>query len=414
MNIHDLSSCTGLLLDSGGGWNPSEGNSYTLFGRPVFSLISKNGNLDIKDPPKNVDLNKSPLLLLEDFLYQGFFAVGFIGYEYSRYTLDGFSPMNIKDGERFPDVCILFFDKSEINRGRLEDLYYPTSCSPNTGNDYLVKEELFKSNISKVDYIRNVNIAKSYIRKGDIYQINLSKRYTTEFNSNPLQYFLNLHFLQPVPFGCYLDFGEFKLISGSMELFIRKNSSKIVTKPIKGTIKRSDDPKIDEYLISKLQSSEKEKAENLMIVDLMRNDLGRICKSGTVRVNNLFNIETYSSLHHMVSEVQGYLKGGIQINEIIQNTFPPGSVTGAPKRRTLEIIDEIEPHYRGPYCGVIGIFMPNKDFTLSVAIRITVIKGNEATFWVGGGIVWDSDPKEEYMETLTKAKAMKMAMRLTG
>ncbi|MDA2920044.1 aminodeoxychorismate synthase component I [Desulfobacterota bacterium AH_259_B03_O07] len=414
MNIHDLSPCTALFLDSGGGWNPIEENSFALFRKPVFSLISKNGKMEIKNPPKNVELNRSPLLILEDFLKEGFFAVGFIGYEYSRYTLDGFSPTNIKDGDRFPDLNFLFFDIGEINGGRLEDLNHLISRETNERNDNLEEENVFRPNISKLEYINNVSIAKSYIEKGDIYQINLSRRYTNEFNNSPLEFFLNLYSLQPVPFGCYIDFGEFKLISGSMELFLRKNGSKVVTRPIKGTMKRNSNVRIDKMLISELQTSEKERAENLMIVDLMRNDLSRICKSGTVRVSNLFKVETYSTLHQMVSEVKGYLKSGSQINEIIQNTFPPGSVTGAPKRRTIEIIDEIEPHYRGPYCGAIGIFMPNRDFTLSVAIRITVFKEEIATFWVGGGIVWDSDPEAEYFETLTKAKAIKMAMTLTG
>jgi len=163
-------------------------------------------------------------------------------------------------------------------------------------------------------------------------------------------------------------------------------------------------------LKAELISSQKERAENLMIVDLMRNDLGRVCNYGTVKVNNLFNIESYATLHQMVSEVEGYLKDEIRIGDIIKSTFPPGSVTGAPKRRAVELIDELEPHVRGPYCGAIGIFYPNGDFTLSVGIRIMLVKKCIGTFWVGGGIVWDSDPEKEFDETLVKARAIQKAL----
>jgi anthranilate/para-aminobenzoate synthase component I len=146
----------------------------------------------------------------------------------------------------------------------------------------------------------------------------------------------------------------------------------------------------------------------------MRNDLSRICDVGTVDVRNLFKIESYSTLHQMVSEVGGNLRRHMGLKDIIENTFPPGSVTGAPKKRTLEIIDELEPHYRGPYCGVIGVFMPDGDLTLSVGIRIVVIRNDSATFWVGSGIVWDSEPEEEYEETLIKARAILSAMAVAG
>jgi anthranilate/para-aminobenzoate synthase component I len=195
-----------------------------------------------------------------------------------------------------------------------------------------------------------------------------------------------------------------------MELFLRKTGRKIVTKPIKGTRKKGFSVEEDAILKAELISSQKERAENLMIVDLMRNDLGRVCNYGTVKVNNLFNIESYATLHQMVSEVEGYLKDEIRIGDIIKSTFPPGSVTGAPKRRAVELIDELEPHVRGPYCGAIGIFYPNGDFTLSVGIRIMLVKKCIGTFWVGGGIVWDSDPEKEFDETLVKARAIQKAL----
>jgi anthranilate/para-aminobenzoate synthase component I len=147
-----------------------------------------------------------------------------------------------------------------------------------------------------------------------------------------------------------------------------------------------------------------------MIVDLMRNDLGRICEHGSVKVNSLFDIESYSTLHQMVSEVQGNINDDRGLAEIIGNVFPPGSVTGAPKKRTLEIIDQLEPHLRGPYCGALGVFYPDGDFVLSVGIRLMVTQAGKSTFWVGGGIVWDSDPQKEYEETLLKSYAIKKAL----
>ena len=193
---------------------------------------------------------------------------------------------------------------------------------------------------------------------------------------------------------------------------MEKKGNKLTTNPIKGTIKRGTTDEIDTILKAKLISSEKERAENLMIVDLMRNDLGRVSIPGSVKVNKLYNVETFSTLHQMVSEVESEVAENIKVSQIVRSVFPPGSVTGAPKKRTLEIIDELEPHVRGPYCGVIGIFYPSGDFTLSVAIRTMTVKSVRATFCVGGGIVWDSDPEKEYEETLLKSKALANTMNM--
>ena len=170
-----------------------------------------------------------------------------------------------------------------------------------------------------------------------------------------------------------------------MELFLRRDGGKISTKPIKGTAKRSKDLRTDRSIKKQLGENEKEKAENLMIVDLMRNDLGRICETGSVKVKELFRINEYKTLFQMESEIEGRLRENISLSEIISSTFPPGSVTGAPKSRALEIIDELEPHYRGPYCGALGVFYPDKDFVLSVAIRIMLALDENTCYWVGGG-----------------------------
>ncbi|MBI4228221.1 MAG: anthranilate synthase component I family protein [Deltaproteobacteria bacterium] len=410
----DLTCCSALLLNSGGGWNPREEGSYIVFGKPEFSFFSVDRSITFENAAKKTDLIRHPLLVLRDFLSDGYIAVGYIAYEYSEFTEEGFSPTRLKDGERFPDMHFLFYKEEDINSGRIEELGYESKYISHMLINTVGYEGFISSNMSKGEYLNTVKLAKGFIERGDIYQINLSQRLRAKFNTDPLKYFLDLYHIQPVPYGCYINFGDYKLISGSMELFLRRKGNKIATKPIKGTRKRGNSADLDELLISELSRSEKDRAENLMIVDLMRNDLGRICGHGTINVRCLFNIESYSTLHQMVSEVEGYIKSNMELKDIIGNTFPPGSVTGAPKKRTLEIIDELEPHYRGPYCGVIGIFMPNGDLTLSVAIRIVVIRNDMATFWVGSGIVWDSEPEDEYEETLIKANAILKAMSVVS
>ena len=406
----DLYSCSALLLDSGGGWNQAQESSYIYFGKPESSLSCLDGFISIQNFSRAPDLNRDPLDILRDVLSDGFVAVGYIGYEYSRFTQEGFSPTRLKDGERFPDMHFLFYKAKDINSGRVGELAYQGGGSSHIAITTAGYKCLVNSNMPKEEYLNKVKLAKDFIERGDIYQVNLSQRFRAKFNMDPLKYFLNLYNIQPVPYGCYINFGEYKIVSGSMELFLRRKGNEIVTKPIKGTRKRGGSSRTDELLIYELAKSDKERAENLMIVDLMRNDLSRICDFGTVNVRSLFKIESYSTLHQMVSEVGGSLRRFMGPKDIIENTFPPGSVTGAPKKRTLEIIDVLEPHHRGPYCGVMGIFMPDGDFTLSVGIRIVVIRNDSATFWVGGGIVWDSEPDEEYEETLIKARAILSAM----
>lgn len=406
----DLSSCSALLLDSGGGWNQTGDSSYICFFKPEFSLSSKDGSITIQNSSKDTDLNRHPLEILKDILSDGYIALGYIAYEYSELTQEGFSPSRLKDGERFPDMHFLFYRAEDVNSGRIGELAYEVNQTSNISITTACYKGLVSSNMSKEEYLNKVKLAKGFIERGDIYQVNLSQRFCVKFSTDPLKYFLNLYRIQPVPYGCYINFGEYKIISGSMELFLRRKGNEIVTKPIKGTRKRGGSSRTDELLIYELATSDKERAENLMIVDLMRNDLSRICDVGTVNVRNLFKIESYSTLHQMVSEVGGSLRRFMGPKDIIENTFPPGSVTGAPKKRTLEIIDVLEPHYRGAYCGVIGVFMPDGDVTLSVGIRIVVIRKDSATFWVGSGIVWDSEPEAEYEETLIKARAILNAM----
>ncbi len=406
-----------LLLDSGNGWfaNEKGSNSYLAYSKPDITISSTNNIVTVKSDTDTSLISTDPLDVLDDYLAQGYTAVGYIGYPYSQYTVQGFSFKYNKDGDKFPDASFLLYKKSKeplsFNSENLnKELQLPETTQQSSFGMPPESHLHFCPNMTKYQYVDMIKRGKSYIEQGDIYQVNLSQRMVTQFNLGALEYFLKFYTVQPVPFGCYLDFEDFQILSGSMELFLRKSGNKLITNPIKGTAKRGKTNEIDTILKAKLISSEKERAENLMIVDLMRNDLGRVSKPGSVKVNKLFEVESYSTLHQMVSEVESEVDQNIKTSQIVRSVFPPGSVTGAPKRRTLEVIDELEPHLRGPYCGTIGIFYPNGDFTLSVAIRVMTIKASKATFCAGGGIVWDSDPEKEYEETLLKSKAVTKAM----
>lgn len=415
MNRSDI--CTSLFLDSGNGWLESgeKGGSFLLFREPIISIQFRAGVTIVDTSKEQIRLRRDPLSVLEGYLKEGYTATGYIGYEYAAYTEVGFTPEHKKDGERLPDMYFLLFRDETKTQGSFDELKFNLSNHDyesrfNTSTE--LKETLLKSNMARDEYLSMVQRAKKYIEYGDLYQVNLSQRFTGELAISPLPYFLRMFHVQHVPFGSYMDFGDFQLLSGSMELFLRREGGKLSTKPIKGTKKRGISHEEDTIAKAELIRSEKERAENLMIVDLMRNDLSRICKQGTVKVKSLFNIESYTTLHQMVSEIEGELQDDISVGDIINNVFPPGSVTGAPKKRTLEVIDELEPHRRGPYCGAIGLFYPNGDFTLSVGIRLVLCDSISTTFWVGGGIVWDSDPLKEYEETLLKSAAIRRALGL--
>ncbi|GJM17140.1 MAG: hypothetical protein DHS20C13_24670 [Thermodesulfobacteriota bacterium] len=409
-----------ILLDSGNGWlsNDKATPSYLAFTKPEISFSSIGQEVTIKSQGISNLISVDPLEVLDDYLGQGYVAVGYIGYEYSEHTMEGFSSSHEKEGDKFPDVNFLLYDPESMVSGEYEDLTshlqmpeIKKESSLNTSNE---PQFHLCPNMSICQYLNMVKKGKAYIEQGDIYQVNLSQRMIAQLRIDPLEYFLKFYNVQPVPFASYINFGDFQLLSGSMELFLRKNGNKLTTNPIKGTTKRGRTAEIDTILKAKLISSEKERAENLMIVDLMRNDLGRVSLPGSVKVNKLFEVETYSTLHQMVSEVESQVDENIQVSQVVRSVFPPGSVTGAPKKRTLEVIDELEPHLRGPYCGAIGIFYPNGDFTLSVGIRIVLTKPGKATFFVGGGIVWDSDPQKEFEETLLKSQAMTKAMDISN
>jgi len=260
-----------------------------------------------------------------------------------------------------------------------------------------------RSNLWPGHYLRAVERAQQYIRAGDIYQVNLSQRLAAPCPCPGWEFFERLLAVSPAPFAAYLDCGDFQLASASPEQFLRLSGAHIVTRPIKGTRPRGEDPTRDAQLAYELQTSPKELAELVMITDLLRNDLGRVCEYGSVQVPDLARLERFAQVQHLVSTVEGRLRPDVTHFAALASMFPGGSITGAPKFRAMEIIDELEPLARGPYCGCHGYLGFNRESQLSISIRTTLVKAGTAYCHVGAGIVADSVPEEELMETFAKA-----------
>jgi para-aminobenzoate synthetase component 1 len=284
--------------------------------------------------------------------------------------------------------------------------------SPNTAS--AGGEIALKANFSRRRYLEAVTAAREYILAGDIFQVNLSQRFEAELAAPPYELYRQLRLVNPAPFAAFLGFDEVAVASASPERFLRLSGDLVQTRPIKGTRRRGATLAEDAALANELRSSAKDRAENVMIVDLERNDLGRICRYGSVKVTELAVLENYPTVFHLTSTVEGRLAPGEGAIELLKATFPGGSITGAPKVRAMEIIDELEPTRRSVYTGSIGYLGFNGDMDLNIVIRTVLLKDGKAYFQVGGGIVYDSEPEAEYQETLDKARALIQALNLAG
>ena len=264
-----------------------------------------------------------------------------------------------------------------------------------------------RSSFTRATYIDAVRRVREYILAGDIFQANLSQRFDAPLSESPWSLYRRLRSRNAAPFAAFLEFPNAAVLSASPERFLRVDADGAVeTRPIKGTRPRGVGPEHDAHLGQALSESEKDRAENLMIVDLMRNDLSRVCRPGTVKVPELFALERYATVHHLVSTVIGRLASGSDALGLLLAAFPGGSVTGAPKVRAMEIIAELEPSERGVYCGSVGYYSVTGALDTNVAIRTAVVRDEHIWFNAGGGIVADSDPAQEYRETLDKARGM--------
>ena len=268
------------------------------------------------------------------------------------------------------------------------------------------------STLSRASFRAAVETAQRYIRAGDIYQVNLSHRLAAPWLASGWDMYQRLRTASPAPFSAYLNCGDFQIASSSPELFLRLSGAHILTRPIKGTRPRSSDPGRDAQLGNELRSSAKDQAELVMITDLLRNDLGRVCEYGSVQVPDLVCLERYPHVQHLVSTVDGHLRSDVTHLAALASCFPGGSITGAPKFRAMEIIDELEPVTRGPYTGAMGYLGFNRESEFSILIRTATCCGGRAYFPVGAGIVADSVPEAEYEETLAKAGGFFDALNL--
>jgi len=254
--------------------------------------------------------------------------------------------------------------------------------------------------------LKAVDNVREYIAAGDVFQVNLSQRFEASLRVPPFELYKRLRKVNPSPFAGYLNFPAVIIVSASPERFLRVQGDTIETRPVKGTRPRGRDQAEDEALARELVSSVKDRGENVMIVDLERNDLGRVCHYGTVKVTELAILETFPTVFHLTSTVVGKLRRDKSNIDLLKAAFPGGSITGAPKVRAMEIIDELEPTKRSVYTGSLGYLGFNGDLDISIVIRTLLIKEGKAYFQVGGGITYDSDPEAEYMETMDKAKAL--------
>ncbi|GAA6153060.1 aminodeoxychorismate synthase component I [Pseudoteredinibacter isoporae] len=281
-----------------------------------------------------------------------------------------------------------------------------------TSDDY--RCEPFQAQITAEEYRENIARVQDYIQAGDCYQVNFAQKFSALFEGSALAAYLKLRQALPSPFSAFMKLDRGAILSHSPERFIRVQGDQVETKPIKGTIPRGDDLDSDRQLARELQSSDKDRAENLMIVDLLRNDLSRNCKLGSVRVPELFALESYPNVHHLVSTITGSLAEDSSALALLRDSFPGGSITGAPKKRAMEIIAELEPDARSVYCGSMVYISANGNMDSSITIRTLVDDGEgQIHCWGGGGITADSNSDSEYQESLTKVMKLMTTLQNT-
>lgn len=357
-------------------------------------------------------------------------AIGYFSYDYGR-KKEGVTDTKPMETDKesmetnIPDCVLNFYDvfiiedheKKEVTLAangklkdssiRLEELKKSIFNGIRIEHPKEEKKEIeVIPNFQKEEYLKAIDDMIGYIIEGDIYIANMTQRLTIKSSKAPYAVFRKLRQNNPSPFGGYLNYGDFQVICASPERFLQMKKGHVETRPIKGTRKRGNTPKEDQMLKEELAASEKDKSELLMIVDLERNDLNRVCRPGSVQVTELFTVEEYATVFHLVSNITGDLKPGMTVMDLIEAAFPGGSITGAPKLRAMEIIDELEHGRRGLYTGSIGYLTLDGDCDFNIVIRTAVHQDGVYQLGVGGGITYESELEFEYEETLQKAKAI--------
>ncbi|NVJ92427.1 MAG: aminodeoxychorismate synthase component I [Methylocystaceae bacterium] len=345
--------------------------------------------------------------------------LGYIGYEFAHQIEK--LPVQPTDPFTTPDICFGFYDTvaafdhlkkrawifSLTSEERAHDLHNQLSTET-TPSPYRPIRTDWKSDFTQNSYEQTVQRVIDYIRAGDIFQANLTQRFTTEIpqDFDRFAFYQNLRRINPAPFSAYLNFDGFTVASSSPERFLQLNNQQVETCPIKGTRPRHTNTDEDQAQALTLKNSEKDRAENTMIVDLLRNDLSKVCTPHSVVVPELCEVHSFASVHHLISTVLGQLREEYNAVDLLHACFPGGSITGAPKVRAMEIIAELEPCRRNTYCGAIGYIGMDGSMDTNIVIRTLIFKEGAACAQVGGGIVADSDPQAEYQETLDKAQAL--------
>jgi para-aminobenzoate synthetase component 1 len=337
-------------------------------------------------------------------------VIGYFSYDLFRF-LEQYENLKANDDLALPDCCLMAYDNVHVFDHQTQHW----NCEPDLRRKKFrgCKIGAAQSSMSRDQYIAGVGKALEYIAAGDIYQVNLAQRFTHPFEGSPFALFSSLRTVSPSFYGAYINCGDHVVISSSPELFLRQREGMIETRPIKGTRPRGRSEQEDRALKEELIGSAKEDAELTMIVDLERNDLGRVCDYGSVEVAEHRYVEELPALFHTISTVRGRPRKGVSAVDVLRATFPGGSISGCPKIRAIEIIDELEPVRRHVYTGAIG-FIGADDIRLSIAIRTMTVARGRLYYHAGSGIVADSDPALEYDETMLKAAGMRRAIALAG
>ncbi len=447
-----LAGLNSFLLESVGGTS-----RYSFIGmNPVLVFRSKGTDIEIEGASGKTVFQANPVEMLKKLLFSKrttrhcrlppFFggAVGLFGFDLVKFYER--LPQHAVDDLYLPDLCLLFvnsviaFDHEQktiqilytptaeeflgLERGNLyqqvvtkirdlQDRLLNKTAMPQIPPMYAVAlSDRPRSLMTREGYLTIVQRCKDYIATGDIFQANLSHRFSIHIGqAPPLCLYKALRRINPSPFSAYLDFGSFQIVSSSPERLVKLDGREVQTRPIAGTRPRGHSPLEDRRLAEELILNEKERAEHLMLVDLERNDLGRVCEYGTVQVDELMTIESYSHVMHIVSNIRGRMRPDRDCFDLLKAVFPGGTITGVPKVRCLEIIEELEPVKRGAAYGSIGYISFAGDMDLNILIRTMIVKDEEAYFHVGAGIVADSQPEKEYEETLHKAQALFLALQ---
>ena len=430
---------------------------YSFLGsNPSVVIESKNGDVKIAERGKRVQTYRENPFDALDRIMKGFKfvkvkglprfcggLVGFIGYDTVRFIEN--IPDTCRDDLSLPDLrlmlteTLLIFDRINHTIQVVSNAHIKSTSRVSAERAYsdalrridrlvsrlkkpvnkdltpvenIVKPVKFKSSVSKSDFKNSVIKAKRYIKAGDAIQVVLSQRLEADFKKDPIDIYRALRSVNPSPYMFYISFKDFKLVGSSPEIMVRGEDGIAEVRPIAGTRPRGRSEKEDKILERELLSDPKERAEHLMLIDLGRNDLGRVCVPGSVKLNDFMVIERYSHVMHIVSDCAGRLLPGLNVLNLLKASFPAGTVSGAPKIRAMEIIDELEKTKRGPYAGCVGYISFSGNLDTCITIRTILLKGNKAYVQTGAGIVADSIPEKEYQETINKAKGMLKAVAI--